>query len=675
MKYLYTKTKKVDFSETYFGTNLSDPYVWLENAKDPEVLDWVDKQNKFTDDFFANAKDYDAQRLAKELKENAKTISYSGEYELGDRIFAGKSNEKGEMSAVILDLEYNELETIADGNMFDKKFTVFGVTPSPKDNGLCIVFANAHGAARPTALIYNYQTKELLKQIDGVFSTIWAENGDEIYYSDAEVNHEKGTNINNIKAYNPQTDEKKTILVYDKNSPAIILAASRDGSYIFAHANLDYANNELIVIKDKEVRYLTGSALGGFKYIGTMNKTHYVVSDCNAPHGKILAVDAAGGTCENANIIIPEGKKMIQGALAVDGKIIVAYMKDVVSELEVFNSNGEFVESLPLPSDMGTVGGMMGFGSTAVTASDDIYFGFESFTNPPSTLRYNIKTGELKTVYVTKKVNISEDMVVTREFIVVRDGTKVPAFIVHKKDVVLDGNNPTLMYGYGGYNHAMPPAFHNFFIGQDIYEWVEKGYVYVNCNIRGGNEYGTKWHREGNLGKKKNVFFDFIDITEWLIAKKWTKPEKIAICGGSNGGLLMTALTTLRPDLWGAVIASVPHTDMIRFKNDDRGPMYTTEYGNPMDQDMFEYMLSYSPYHNIKPVSYPAIYLQTGECDNNVPPYHAKKFAAKMQELNLSENPMLLRVLAEGSHDRGKGDVMYKTCAEMQTFIAKALKL
>ncbi|MFO1445041.1 S9 family peptidase [Bacillus sp. Bva_UNVM-123] len=677
MKIKYPHTKKVEFSEIYHGTTLSDPFVWLENAKDPEVLEWVEQQNRFTENYFATSIKDDVQGLQKTLREKVIRTEYFGEYELGDKIFAGKMNGKGEMSAVILDLEYNELDIIANGNMFDNKFNIYDVSPSPNDNGLCIVSANPHGAARPSALIYNYQTKELFKQIDNCFSAVWSGDGETMYFSDAEVDHEKGININYIKTYNWKTDVTETVFIYYENSPFIMLKASRDGKYIFAQICTDYVNSKLIMIEadKKEARLLTGNIVGGFEYIGTTNHYHYVVSNDNSPFGKIIAIDASGGTYENAKIVIPECGKIIQGAIAEDEKIIVSYMNDVVSELAVFDYQGEWIKNLTLPSEMGTVAGIGGFNSTVVSPSGIIYFGFESFLIPPSRLKYNLKTDELKTAFVTEEADVKDDITVTREFIVVRDGTRVPAFIVHKKDIDLDGNNPTLMYGYGGYNHAMPPSFANFFIGMDIHEWVEKGLVYVNCNIRGGNEYGTQWHREGNLENKKNVFFDFIDITEWLIEKGWTNPKKIAICGGSNGGLLMTALTTLRPDLWGAVIASVPHTDMIRFKNDDRGPMYITEYGDPMDKELFDYMLSYSPYHNIKPAKYPAIYLQTGEFDNNVPPYHAKKFAAKMQELNQSENPILLRVIAEGSHDRGKGEEMFKTFAEMQTFIATALKL
>ena len=206
-------------------------------------------------------------------------------------------------------------------------------------------------------------------------------------------------------------------------------------------------------------------------------------------------------------------------------------------------------------------------------------------------------------------------------------------------------------------------------------QWVEQGGIFVQCNLRGGSEYGPKWHEGGMAMAKRHCYEDFIGVAQQLIRDGWTRAGKIGIAGCSNGGLLMSALVTMRPDLWGCVIDSVPHTDMIHFAQDDRGPMYITEYGNPrQSREMFDYLLSYSPYHNVKKTGYPPTYIQTGELDNNVPPYHGKKFAARMQAENQSDNPILLRVLAEGSHDRGKGEVFWRTIAEMQLFLEEHLK-
>lgn len=361
---------------------------------------------------------------------------------------------------------------------------------------------------------------------------------------------------------------------------------------------------------------------------------------------------------------------MLTSAVVTKRGLLAAYMEDACLRMDLYDFNGRFLSAVPLPDNCGA---MSSTGAGMAPPNEGVvYFAFESFTLPPAIYAWNEEDGSLKRVFSASKDVVPADIVAEEIFVTARDGVKIPAFIVHKKDVCLNGENPALMYGYGGYNISMPPAYTNFFVGLNPWQWVQRGGVYVNCNLRGGNEYGAAWHEAGMLKNKKNAFNDFIDIAEWLIANKWTKAGKIAICGGSNGGLLMTALTTMRPDLWGCVIASVPHTDMLRFVNDPAGPRYITEYGNPRDPDMLPYMLSYSPYHNVWKAPYPPIYVQTGERDNNVPPYHGKKFAAKMQECSCG-GPVLLRVLAEGSHDRGHGDVMFRTFAEMQLFIEQHL--
>lgn len=267
----------------------------------------------------------------------------------------------------------------------------------------------------------------------------------------------------------------------------------------------------------------------------------------------------------------------------------------------------------------------------------------------------------------------SVEVEVQRRFVTARDGQRILAFLVYPKGKQPDQQTPTLMYGYGGYSASQLPWYNNPFVGMDIPDWLEKGGLYVHCILRGGEEYGAKWHEAGCGLNKKNVFYDFIDIAKAVIADGWTTSEHIAICGGSNGGLLTTALLTMEPSLWRCVIASVPHTDMLHFCCDDRGPMYVTEYGDPREEEFFEYMKSYSPYHNIhQGAAYPFVYVQTGEQDNNVPPYHGKKFAAALQQATTGET-VLLRVLPYGSHDRGAGEYFYKTCAEMHLFIEYAL--
>ena len=498
-------------------------------------------------------------------------------------------------------------------------------------------------------------------------------DGKRLFYSDVTVDVEKGKNTNHVKLYEMDSAVSKTILSYDKNSVLIELAASADGDCIAASVMVDYAVKEIFIIHNNDLSYysMTKDVPAPFIYMGTCHDKHYLISQEKADFGEIIAIPDGKHIGDAVSIIPQQDNRIIQNGAILNGKLLVFYMEDVASIVAEYTLEGRWLRNLELPSKLGTAALSNGIPSWSLSA-ENIFLTFESFTNPPSVLQYN--GSALRILHSAKEVDTS-NIVVTREFVTARDGQKLPAFIVHMKDVVLNGQNPTLMYGYGGYYVAETPHFNNPFVGIDIIEWVQKGYVYVNCNIRGGSEYGVQWHTGGNLFNKKNCFYDFIDIAEWMIDNQWTSPKKLAICGGSNGGLLMSALTTMRPDLWGAVIASVPHTDMIHFKNDDRGPMYITEYGDPGEEEMFHYILSYSPYHNVKKTTYPPIYIQTGECDNNVPPYHGKKLAARLQSNNQADTPVLLRVLATGSHDRGKGEEWYQTTAEMYTFIANALHL
>lgn len=671
----YPNTLKKIFSEEIHGVKLEDSYQWLENAKSNETLNWVAEQNQYTDSYFNELGKYSVSELEGQLKINSKGKSYSSLYELNGKIFAAEKDSEGKISIVILDMEFNKLEQIVDANEFEDVFKIYSVRPSILDNGILNLQVLCHGYARPSVVIYDYFNKKIIKQIDGVFSSIWMSDGKRICYSNAEEDIKNGINRNFISYVDHEKDEIVNLYEYKKNAPFLTLSSDKKGDYIFVSAMRDYENNELIVIDPRtlETKILTEDNEGNFDYIGTSEGYHFIKTNVKAPFGKIVKVSVNDSKYEKSIEVITQSNKIISDAYVEENQIIVTYMKDVSSEVEIFDLNGRYESTFALPSNLGSCNSV-GFSGTILKNTSNMYFEFESFTTAPTIMKYDVTKRHLR-IALASDAEVPEDIIVTQQFIDSRDGIRIPAYIVHKKDIELNGNNPTIMYGYGGYNAATTPAFTNPFIGLDVWKWVNKGGIYVNCNIRGGNEYGTKWHTDGNLMNKKNVFNDFVDIAEALIENKWTNPKKIAICGGSNGGLLMTALTTKRPDLWRAVIASVPHTDMIRFMYDDRGPMYTTEYGNPREEDMFEYMLSYSPYHNIKDVEYPAMYIQTGECDNNVPPYHGKKFAAKMQELNISENPILLRVLAMGSHDRGTGDVMYRTTAEMQTFIAKALEI
>lgn len=668
----YPKTDKKPFVYEIAGHSLADDYQWLEDRAAPETLEWVAKQNEFTDEWFKNIGGI--EKRAEALKDSTPRVQYSVCAKLNGKLFALRADENNEYAAVILDGDFAEKRVVASRETFDGKYHIGSVLPCPSDNGLIALMVQPDGAVTPSCLIYDYVNGRELIRLDKTFSFVW-DAKDRLFCAAAEPDPASGVNRTGIDLYDPASDSVKRVFEYQKHSPFLMLSIDREGRWLLIECWRDYAVSEVVELDCETLRhrFITGEAHAKYAPAGSRGGYHYLLTDYNAPLGSVIALKTGSGVVAQSALIIPGSARMMQAAKVTERGILVLFMEDAKSCIELYSFDGTLVEKVALPDACGTAVGAVHNRAIPLKGEELFYFEFESFTHAPATYSWNERTGEFKKEYQARDVHVPDDIVTTQIFVPARDGERVPAFIVHKKDILLDGSSKALMFGYGGFAYAMTPVFTNPYIGMDIYKWVELGGIYVNCNLRGGNEYGSKWQRAGNLHNKKNAFFDFIDTAEWLIANGWAKPGNIGICGASNGGLLMTALTTMRPDLWGCVIASVPHTDMIRFVNDDRGPMNITEYGDPRNPAMFDYLYSYSPYHNIRAADYPPIYVQTGELDNNVPPYHGKKFAARMQELNRADNPALLRVLARGSHDRGTGDEMYRTYAEMQAFLMKHL--
>jgi len=662
----YPKSKKVPFTYEMSGHELCDDYQWLEDAGCAETLEWVDTQNKFTDNWFVDNIE-GVEELASQIKADAQAGHYRNFTRLNNKYFAMKDDGDGIYKVVLLDENLSNEQVIITSESFSTHYLIYTVVPCPSDNGIVAMMVQPDGAVAPSCMIYDYRNKNEIFVIDKTFSFAW-DYRDSIF---AAV-------MNTIMLYDPADNTVEEVFKYEHHSPFLIISMDRVGKIALIGCRRDYAVGELLELDCESLnhRFISDNQLAKYDPCGNKDGFHYILTDLDAPMGKIVKVKVSEGTIAEHHDVVPESNRMLNGAIVTEQGLLTLSMEDAKSRIDLYSFEGKLINPITLPDDCGSVGmlSMTAFENPA-RGENEINFTFESFTYPPSVYAWNELTGDTKMLYTEKEVSVPSDIITEQVFVTARDGEKIPSFIVYKKGTPMDGSAKMLMYGYGGYAPAMLPSFKNLFLGLDIYKWVEQGGVYVNCNMRGGNEYGAKWHRAGNLDNKINVFNDFIDTAEWLINTGWTKKGSIAICGGSNGGLLMTALTTMRPDLWGPVIASVPHTDMLRFALDDRGPMYITEYGDPRTEEMFAYMKSYSPYHNIKKNDYPPMYIQTGELDNNVPPHHAKKFSALMQELNQSDTPILLRVLPQGAHDRGTGETLYKTTAEMQSFILHFLEV
>ena len=666
----YPNIPRVDAKDTIFGVTVEDPYRYLEDKNDPKVLELVAQENAYTKAFFDGQSVFHAGELEKELRARPTYHAIYGVQEACGRRCASRMLEGGKHDIVTLDEHYKTAGVLMNDAMMGDRMHVYNAEPCPTHPGLYAVMGVKHGAPRCCVFVYNEDEKRVLAELDDIFGYSWSEDGASIYYSSAIVDTANNRNINRVHRYDWQSGENHTIYTYPDNAVFIgVDPAPMSGCFLGVKVN--YGDTLVLYLSSEGVATRLSSGRGYFKYAGEKNGRCYFSTDDGAPMGRVVSiavndVTREGALAEGFEVTLDETDASLESVGLTDAGLLAVHSRHACSEMALYTFAGEKLRDIAMPDTYGAIAVPE---VMHVSDAGNIFFRFQSFTMKPVTLALNAATCEI-TVIDQEEERDTSDIAVSRCFLNARDGQRILVYLVHQKDMVKNGDTPVLMYGYGGYFNILSPMPENL-AGYDIVEWVRRGRIYAHCILRGGGEYGTKWHEDGMKLTKKNAFYDFIDIAEWLVKEGYTRPAKIVANGASNGGLLMAAISTLRPDLFGTVIASVPHTDMIRFRNDDRGMMYITEYGDPQgDEETLRYMLSYSPYHNVKPGTlYPRLLIQTGENDNNVPPYHGKKFAARLQHDADERHPVLLTVLAHGSHNRGVGDEYYYNIAQMQTFV------
>jgi len=403
-----------------------------------------------------------------------------------------------------------------------------------------------------------------------------------------------------------------------------------------------------------------------YSFIGNEGSTFYFSTDNGASMSKIIAIDIENPAEENWRVVVPESDNVLRGADLVGGKLTTSYLEDAKTVVKIFNTDGSLVRDVDLPG----VGSAFGFGGK----SDDseTFFTFTSFNQPPTIYRYDVETGET-TPFREAEVDFDpSDYQVDQVFYTSKDGTRVPMFITYKKGLVRDGANPTILYGYGGFDISMTPGFSVVWL-----QWMEMGGVYALANIRGGGEYGEEWHEAGTKLKKQNVFDDFIAAAEFLIEDGWTQPKRLAVFGGSNGGLLVGAVVNQRPDLFGAAIPAVGVMDMLRFHKFTAGRFWTDDYGSSDDPEEFEALLAYSPYHNVRSdVEYPAVLVTTADTDDRVVPGHSFKYTAALQAAETGPRPKIVRIETRAGHGAGKStEQRIEEYADMWAFLAENLNM
>ena len=651
----YPATKKIDKVDVYFGNSIPDPFRWLEDDRSAETAEWVKEQNKVTFDYLAAIPFRNTIKARMEKLWNYEKVS--APFKEGDYTYYYKNNGLQNQSVMYRKDAKGTEELFLDPNTFSKDATTSldGVSFS-KDGSLVAYSISEAGSDWRKVIFIDAKTKQSIGEplVDVKFSGLSWKGNEGIFYSSYEK--PKGSELS------AKTDQHRlffhklgtkqaedAILFGDQEKRRYVGGyVSDDNRYLFISAANSTSWNELY-LKDLSVPNSPIVAIHkGFEYdvdvLDNIGTTLFIVTNLKAPNKRIVTVDVANPGVENWKDLIPETEQVLNPSTGA-GYIFANYMKDAVSVVKQFDYKGKLIRTIALPG----VGTASGFGGKA--KDKELYFSFTNYVTPGTTYTFFPDSGK-SSVYVKPKVDfVSENYESKQVFFTSKDGTKVPMIITHKKGLQLNGKNPTILYGYGGFNVSLTPSFS---IANAV--WLEMGGIYAVANMRGGGEYGKKWHDAGTKMQKQNVFDDFIAAGEYLIAQKYTSSDFLAIRGGSNGGLLVGAVMTQRPDLMKVALPAVGVLDMLRYHTFTAGAGWAYDYGTAEDsKEMFNYLKGYSPVHNVKSgVKYPATLVTTGDHDDRVVPAHSFKFAAELQEKQTGSNPVLIRIETNAGHGAGK---------------------
>ncbi|MES2261644.1 MAG: prolyl oligopeptidase family serine peptidase [Pseudomonadota bacterium] len=654
----YPASKKVDQQDNYHGTVVADPYRWLEDANSAETKEWVEAQNRLTQGYLAQIPNREAirQRLTKLWNFER----YSVPYKEGGRYFYSR-NDGLQNQAVLYTMKTLDQapRLLLDPNTLAADGTVALAGTAVSPDGKFLAYSTAASGSdwneiRVREIDSGKDRQDHIKWVK--FSgTSWAHDGSGFYYSryDEPKEESKLADINYFQKlyfHKIGTPQDADVLVYDRPDQkewGFGGEVTDDGRYLVITSTQGTERKTRVFYKDllkpgAKVTGLLERFDAAYEFIDNDGPLFYFRTDKDAPKSRIVAIDIRHP--EQWRELVPESAQTLVSAHVVNRQLLVNYLSDAHSAVKVFDLRGKPVRDIALPG----IGSAAGFGGKR--GDSETFYSYASFTTPATIYRYDMKRGT-SSVYRQPKVDFDPNAYETRqEFFTSRDGTRVPMFIVAKKGIKLDGSNPTYLYGYGGFNISLTPAFSVANLA-----WVEMGGVYVMANLRGGGEYGEAWHQAGTKLQKQNVFDDFIGAAEWLVAHKVTSPGKLAIGGGSNGGLLVGAAMTQRPDLFAAAVPQVGVMDMLRFQKFTIGWAWTSDYGSSDNADEFKALFKYSPLHNLKPGGcYPATMITTADHDDRVVPAHSFKFAATAQAAQAGANPVLIRIDTKAGHGAGK---------------------
>lgn len=669
----YPKTKKVEVVDNYFGVNVSDPYRWLEADTTAEVADWVKAENQVTSEYFSKIPF--REKIKGRLTELWNYTSMGTPFKEGGKYFFFKRDPQQNQRVLFIQDNLNsEPRVLLDPNKLSTDGTIAVSEVSVSKNGKYLAYSIADGGSdwRKIKVLEIETGKELVDEINWVkFSSIsWFKDG--FYYSryDAPKDGKGLTGINQFQkvCYHKlgNTQDKDDIVFGNSSYPQRYYSAqvtTNEKYLIISEQESTYGNSIYTknLTRNDDFVQLTTSFEFEYNVLDEVDDNLIVLTNYRAPKNKLIKINMNTLDVGNWRDILPEKKEVLTSCNIINGKIVANYIEDAKSKVEIYNLKGEKLSQLNFPI-LGTFGGMSGDLKDSVA-----FYSFNSFTVPSVIYKYNIETNK-STEFFRPNIGFDFSNYETKQvFFQSKDGTEVPMFIVSKKGVELNGKNPTLLYGYGGFNASMLPSF-----STSRLVWLENGGIFALANIRGGGEYGENWYKAGTKLNKQNVFDDFIAAAEYLIKEKYTTPKFLAIQGGSNGGLLVGAVVNQRPELFSVAVPQVGVMDMLRFHKFTIGWGWINDYGSSDDSIQFINLYKYSPLHNIRSgVRYPSILVTTADRDDRVVPAHSFKYIATLQDKQrYSRNPSIIRIQTRSGHGAGAPTSMQiEEAADIYSFI------
>jgi len=676
----YPCAHRQELTEMLHGMPITDPYRWLEDLDSPETQAWIAAQNNVTHTYLAALPQ--REQIRQRLTELWNYERYGVPVNYGSRYFLTRNNGL-QNQAVLYWLEQldDEPKVLLDPNTLSTDGTVALSDYTISKDGTLL----AYGLSASGSDWVEWRVREVASGRDlsdlvewtKFSSAAWTHDNAGFFYSryDAPTTNDPYKEINYFhKLYyhrlgTPQAEDQLIYERPDQKEWNLNGEVTEDGRYLLIYVSRGTFRQNGIFYKDlhdpdSPVVELFNDFDAAYHFVGNDGPYFYIRTDHNAPLGRLIAVDSREPAVAQWQELIPESKDTLRGVSFINGQFVTNYLHDAHSQIQLFDREGAPIRTVDLPG-IGSVNGFAGAQDARET-----FYSFTSFTTPSTIYRYDLETGE-SSIFRQPMLQFDPELYETTQvFYSSKDGTQIPMFLCHKKGLTRNANNPTYLYGYGGFDIPLTPGF-----AVNVLTWMEMGGIFAQPNLRGGGEYGKRWYQAGTLTQKQNVFDDFIAAAEWLIANGYTTTPKLAIGGGSNGGLLVGACMTQRPDLFGACTPAVGVLDMLRFHKFTIGWAWVSDYGSPEDPAQFQTLVGYSPYHNLQPgTTYPATFITTGDHDDRVFPAHSFKFAAALQHAQGGAAPTLIRIETKAGHGAGKPtSKMIEEAADKWAFVIDAL--